>query len=287
MVKLIQFLIGTNKMKVLKSQHNKSVNWLNRGLYIILFLFSITVFSQKEAKIPAFQVGEKIKYRLSYSNFLNAGYATMDIRSTTNNGKEAFHVVGKGKTTGVISWFFKVKDRYETFFYKDSKLPYHFVRKIDEGGYTKDKEIFFNQNTHSAFVVDNKKDTENTYTTPENVQDILSALYYMRSKDISNFKKGDQISLKIFLDEAPFTMKLKFMGRETIKTKFGKVKSAIFRPLVQTGRVFKEKESVTIWVSDDDNKIPLRIRASLAVGSLRADIHTFKGLANSFPIVMD
>jgi len=59
----------------------------------------------------------------------------------------------------------------------------------------------------------------------------------------------------------------------------------MFRPIVQAGRVFKEKESITVWVSDDKNKIPLRIKASLAVGSLRADLDVYKGLANPFPII--
>ncbi|MCB0475521.1 MAG: DUF3108 domain-containing protein, partial [Flavobacteriaceae bacterium] len=100
-------------------------------------------------------------------------------------------------------------------------------------------------------------------------------------------KKGDEISLKMFFDEKNYTFKLKFLGRETINTKFGKVATAKFRPYVQSGRVFKEEESLTVWVSDDKNKIPLLIKASLAVGSLRADLDAYKGLANSFPIIFD
>lgn len=246
-----------------------------KKIIIILIIFiSVNSFSQ------AFEEGEKLKFRLSYSKFLTAGYATMDVRKATKNGKTSFHVVGKGKTTGMISWFFKVKDRYETFIYKDNLLPYHFKRKIDEGGYTKDKEIFFDQENNSALVLNHKKNTSKTYTAPSNVQDLLSALYYMRNQDISDFTVGKEIELKLFFDEETISMKLRFLGREIIKTKFGKIKAAKFRPIVQAGRVFKEKESVTVWVSDDENKIPLRIKASLAVGSLRADLSTYKGLKN-------
>lgn len=74
------------------------------------------------------------------------------------------------------------------------------------------------------------------------------------------------------------------MGREDITTKFGVVSSMIFRPLVQSGRVFKEQESLTVWVSDDDNRLPIRIKADLAVGSLKADLDSFKGLKASFKI---
>ncbi|WP_395059887.1 DUF3108 domain-containing protein, partial [Flavobacterium sp.] len=79
--------------------------------------------------------------------------------------------------------------------------------------------------------------------------------------------------------------KLKFVGRETLRTKFGKIKTMVFRPLVQSGRVFKEEESLTVWISDDENKIPLRIKAELAVGSIKADLETFKGLKNSFMVI--
>jgi hypothetical protein len=89
----------------------------------------------------------------------------------------------------------------------------------------------------------------------------------------------------MFFDENNYDFKLRYLGKEIIKTKFGKVATVKFRPLVQAGRVFKEDESLTVWVSDDQNKIPLRIKASLAVGSLRADLDAYKGLANPFPII--
>jgi hypothetical protein len=77
---------------------------------------------------------------------------------------------------------------------------------------------------------------------------------------------------------------LKFLGYEDIDTKFGIVPTMIFRPLVQSGRVFKEEESLTVWISNDDNKLPIRIKASLAVGSIKADLDAFKGLKYSFKV---
>ncbi len=248
---------------------------MKKIVFLLLFTSALS-YSQN-----AFKVGEKLKYRLSYSSFLTAGYATMEIKKAKKSNRDAYHVIGKGKTTGMISWFFKVKDRYETKFYKDNLKPYHFIRKIDEGGYTKNKEIFFDREVNKALVINHKKNKRQIFNVTENVQDLLSALYYMRNKDISNFKKGDQITLTLFFDEELSPMKLKFLGREKIKTKFGKIMAAKFRPLVQAGRVFKEEESVTVWVSDDANKIPLKIKASLAVGSLSADINTYNGLANT------
>lgn len=248
---------------------------MKKLITILVLLFGFLGFSQN-----AFDNGERLKFRLSYSSFLTAGYATLEVKSDFLKNKDVFHIVGKGKTTGMISWFFKVKDRYETYMYKENLLPYRFIRNIDEGGYTKDKEIYFDHKAKKALVINKKKKTQKTYNTKESVQDLLSSLYYLRNKDVSSLKIGDQLTLNMFFDEENVPMKLKFLGRESIKTKFGKINTLKFRPLVQSGRVFKEEESVTVWVSDDVNKIPLRIKASLAVGSLRADLHSYKGLAN-------
>ena len=246
---------------------------------------AITMNAQKN--VTAFKKGEWLKYRVSYSNFFNAGNATLEVKNAVYSGKEAFHIVGKGKTTGVISWFFKVKDNYQSYFYKESLLPYHFIRKIDEGGYTKDKEIYFNQETRKAAVIDNKHKTEKEFNLDGDVQDMVSTLYYLRNHDISKMKDGDEITIAMFFDQTNYQFKLRLLGREVIRTKFGKVATAKFRPLVQAGRVFKENESLTVWVSDDGNKIPLRIKASLAVGSMRADLNAYKGLANPFPIIFN
>jgi len=266
------------KRKLYKSNMKKYI------LFILLFSV-VTIHAQTEVK--AFKKGEWLKFKISYSNFLNAGNATMEVRETKNNGNDVFHVVGKGRTTGVISWFFKVRDNYQTYFYKESLQPYRFIRKINEGGYTKNKEILFNQTSKKATVKDYKHNTEKQYTTNNNVQDMLSTLYYLRNQDLSKMKAGDETTLTMFFDETNYKFKLRLLGREIIRTKFGKIAAAKFRPIVQEGRVFKENESLTVWVSDDENKIPLRIKASLAVGSMRVDLNAYKGLANPFPIIFN
>ena len=100
-------------------------------------------------------------------------------------------------------------------------------------------------------------------------------------------KPGEEISIDMFMDSQVYPFKLRFLGTEILKTRFGKIKTLRFRPLVQAGRIFKENESVTIWITADDNKIPVKLKASLAVGSLRAELDAYKGLANSFEVIYD
>ncbi|MBL4939817.1 MAG: DUF3108 domain-containing protein [Lutibacter sp.] len=261
-------------------------------LIIVAFLITISSFSQSiknedGTRNFAFQKGEWLRYRMSYSNFLNAGYSTIEVKDTTNNNKEAFHIIGVGKSTGFISLFFKVKDNYQTFIDKETLKPYRFIRKINEGGYTKNKEIIFDYTTNEATVKDYKHNTVEKHPISSNIQDILSSLYFLRNQDLSNLIIGDEIELKMFFDEEITNFKLHYLGKEVIKSRFGKLETLKFRPLVQTGRVFKEQESVSIWITDDENKIPIKIKASLAVGSLRADLDAFKGLAHPFNIIFN
>lgn len=245
-----------------------------------LFLTSI-VFSQE--KTPAFKDGEWLKFRMSYSGFLKAGEAELSLQEKVLNGKKVLHATGKGRTSEVIGWFFKVRDNYQSYFDVKTGKPYLFKRNINEGGYKKNKTIIFNYTTKQAKINDilHKKDTS---VTIGNVQDMISTFYFLRNYDTSTLKKGNEISVNMFFDEKTYPFKLRFLGYEVLSTKFGKVKTMIFRPIVQSGRVFKAKESVKIWITADDNKIPIKMQAELAVGSLRAELSAYKGLANPFEI---
>ncbi len=257
---------------------------MKRILLPFVLLFTVAIFAQKPT---AFDVGEWFKFRIHYG-LVTAGYATLEVKEATKDNKKVFYAVGHGYTSGVTKAFFKVEDHYQSFIDKTTSKPYQFLRKIDEGGYTKNQEGFFNQDKNTVFVKDYKNSTEKTFNVTENVQDIVSSFYYLRNHPtIDKLKVGESIMIDMFFDDEIVKFKLKYIGRETLRTKFGKVKTMIFRPLVQSGRVFKEEESLTVWISDDENKIPLRIKASLAVGSLKADLESFKGLKNPFMVIAD
>lgn len=254
---------------------------LKKIIILLLFVTTVSFDSQKE---DAFDVGEWFKFRIHYG-ILNAGYATVEIKEAQLNNKKVFHVIGKGYTTGMSRFFFKVDDLYESYFDKETGIPYQFVRKIDEGGYMKNQEGFFSHTENKILVKDYKNKTQKTLEIPKNSQDILSTFYYLRNHpNIDKLVPGESVSIDMFFDDETTKFKLKFLGRENIATKFGIISTMIFRPLVQSGRVFKEEESLTVWVSDDNNKLPIRIKASLAVGSIKADLDSFKGLKHSFKV---
>src|SRR5690606_31975960 len=108
-------------------------------LFILLFGLLSPLFITAQETNSAYQPGEWLKFRLHYG-LLNASYATLHVTSGSIEGIPVYHVVGKGKTTGFASIFFKVDDTYESYFGKEDGRPYRFIRKISEGGYTKDVE---------------------------------------------------------------------------------------------------------------------------------------------------
>lgn len=233
----------------------------------------------------AFKPGEFLKFRIHFG-VINAGFATLKLTSEKRNGQDLYHAVGKGWTTGAAKMFYVVHDTYESYFTKGNIKPIFHKRRVDEDGYLIRRDKYFDYETNTVTVDDLQKNTKKTYPI-NNVQDMVSAIYYLRNLDIVNIKEGSEATVNMFFDGESFPFKLKFVKRETINTKFGKVKTWRVQPMVQKGRVFENQESLTLWVTDDANKIPIRIKASLVVGSLKADLDAFSGLANSFPVVVD
>ncbi|WP_075340454.1 DUF3108 domain-containing protein [Tenacibaculum agarivorans] len=258
-----------------------------RRLFTFLVVFSsVLLLNSQETTTPAFKGGEWLSYRMSYSGFLKAGTATLELKETNYEGKSVLHAIGKGETSSVIGWFFKVDDKYESYFDSTEVLPLFFKRKVREGGFRMKREIKFDHNKETAHVKDLLKNRDSVISV-KSPQDMISTFYFLRSQNTKELKNGDEIDVDMFFDEKSFPFKLRCLGFETLETKFGKVRTQKFRPLVQAGRVFKAQESVTIWITADDNKIPVKLSASLSVGSLRAELEAYKGLANPFEIIFD
>jgi hypothetical protein len=234
----------------------------------------------------AYEDGEWLSFKIKYGWF-NTSKATLAVRKTKLNNEDVHHIIGNGKSIGLLDVFFKVRDRYETYVNQDG-LPVKFIRDINEGGYKKHKELYFDHDSQRVKVVDYKHDTTESFDFELNTQDMLSAFYKLRNSiDIETLRIGQEFNLNMFFDNENYDFKTKFLGYEVLDTKFGKVACLKFRPYVKAERVFEAQESLTFWISADQNKIPLKIEAELAVGSLTAELDEFKGLSHSFEIIMD
>ncbi|WP_445297835.1 DUF3108 domain-containing protein [Flavobacterium davisii] len=258
---------------------------MKRKLLLFIAVLGLSSFQIAEQKNEAFGVGEWLKYRIHYG-IVNAGYATLELKDAIRNNRKCFYAVGHGYTTGMSRFFLKLKTIIKAFSTKKQTNLINIFEKLMKEDTLKIKRDFLIKLKIRFWLKIIKIKQKKSLSVTENVQDIVSSFYYLRNHPkASGLAVGESIIIDMFFDDEIYKFKMRFLGRETISTKFGEVKTLIFRPLVQHGRVFKEEESLTVWVSDDENKIPLRIKASLAVGSLKADLDNFKGLKNPFLIV--
>lgn len=224
-----------------------------------------------------FQTGERLKYRAHYG-LLNAGFAELNIKNSNLHGESHYHIVGTGWSTGAVRAFFRVDDRYETYINKRTLLPSRFIRDINEGGFTENKEKTFDQQ-RKIVTVNNIKDKKISHHRFDNpVQDMVSAAYFLRSKPNTYYKVGQNFDVEIFMDGEVYPFRLKIQARERIKTRFGYINAIKFTPSVMRGRVFKDNESVTMWVSDDANMVPLLVQAKLVVGSLKMELFEYENV---------
>lgn len=248
-----------------------SVSFAGSGIGIIQN--NASAFKFRKIQNNAFKIGEKLTYTMHYG-FVDAGKAVLEVKSTDKkiNGRDMFHVVGKGKTLGAFNWFFKVQDRYETYMDAQSMFPWIFIRRVYEGGTVINQDYTFFQ--HKQLVNDGKSNHE----VPANIQDMISSYYYARTLDFSNAEEGDVFEFNTFVDGEVYPLKIKFLGKETIKIRTGKYKCLKFCPVIQTGRIFKNEEDLQVWISDDENKIPLLAKANIMVGSIKMEVTEYEGL---------
>ena len=222
-----------------------------------------------------FKPGEKLEFRIHYG-FINAGSASMEVKQSSVNGKPTYNLICKGQSEGSFDWFFKVRDTYESQFDVKTMNPVTFKRRVSEGGYKINRDYTFYQNDK---LIDDGKHNEKILV-PANVQDILSAFYYARTIDFSKIKEGDAIELYSYLDYEVWPLKVRFKGIEKVKVGKETFECMRFVPIIQEGRVFKDENDMSVYISNDKNKIPVLAEAEILFGSIKMELTSWEGLAH-------
>src|SRR5579871_4358827 len=224
-------------------------------------------------KNKAFQVGEKLTYKVYYTLagvYVSAGEAVFNTTLEQQNGRIVYHIVGDGSTYSFYDNFFRVRDKYETYIDTATMQPLKFIRNINEGGYKKYENVTFNKATNTAIT------TDGVFKVPACVQDVLSAIYYARNIDFARMKPNDKIPFSMFLDNQVYNLYIRYLGKEIVKTKYGKFRAIKFKPLLIKGTIFEGGEKMTVWVTDDANHLPIRVESPITVGSIIVDMINFK-----------
>lgn len=250
------------------------------NIFAILFLFQNAFADGIEGCTitnTAFKAGESITYKVMYnwnSLWLSAGEVNFSVQQASFNNRNCYHVVGFGETYKSYDWFFKVRDKYESYIDQETMQPLKFIRDVNEGGYTIYNNVTFKHTEGKA------TSTNGTFVVPSCIQDVLSVIYYARNIDFNKYKPNDTIPVTIFLDDKVWPLYVRYLGKEKMTTKLGTFNCIKFKPLLIEGTLFSGGEKMTVWVTDDKNKVPVRVESPIVVGSIKADMIKYENLRN-------
>ena len=255
------------------------------SVFLCLIIFCTSSKILPRFTFIAYQPGEEIRYRVHYG-FFNAGEATMRITNQLYrvNNRVCFRAEVIGNSTGAFDKIIRIRDVWGSYFDTIHFQPQKSFRSIQENRYRKREEIYFDYVRNLAKVQsDNEKQEE--VSIQQNVQDMVSGYYYLRLLKYDHLRKNDTIHMSGIFENKTYDFKILFMGKEKVKTKFGKTNAFVISPVMPDNTLFRGKNPFKMWISDDQNRIPLKIEAEMLLGSIDMDIKDFQNL--KFPIQFD
>lgn len=250
------------------------------GVFALLgFGFTNGPEKKRNVNNDAFDFGESLEYRVHYGA-VTAGTAVLEVQKkpVEVGGRECYHMVGKGISSKSFSVFYRVNDRYETFVDIESLAPMKFKRRIEEGSFKSYTEVKFDHQKQKAYERRTGHPDIATYDVPQFIQDVLSAFYFARTQDYDNAKPGDITHFENFIDQAVHNLDVEFLGREVLEVGGVKYKTVKLQPLLEEGGIFRHEGDFFLWISDDKNRIPVRVESGLVIGSIQVDLKSAKGL---------
>jgi len=264
--------------------------------FSLLFIFQCIFESKGQCadKNIAFQGGESIRFEVYYNwgfIWLNVGEAEFKVDSVEYLGQTAFHINSYGTSYKFYDWFYKVRDYYDAIVNPVNIHPYKFTRSVYEGKFVAENIYYFDYQRGKIYYSVTTSDlplTEDTIALQSCTFDILSLVYYARNIDYSKYEIDEKIPVAIVLDGQLYNLYIRYLGKEVLKTKDKRKYNCIkFSPLLIQGGMFEAGENMTVWVSDDQNKIPILIESKIVVGTVKAILSDIQGLRNDITALID
>ncbi|MDL2289788.1 DUF3108 domain-containing protein [Paludibacteraceae bacterium OttesenSCG-928-F17] len=250
---------------------------MNKNFFILFFSAITLFFTFSLSANGNDEVRELMRYKIRYG-FLNGGEVEYRTQIEEYKDKPVYHTRVDAKTTGFIDQLYKLHDIYESYYDVQTGLPELAIQNLSEGKYRHYDEVsFFQEQSYAS-----SKKRETTFLLFEPTYDILSAIEHLRGMNWDNFMNGDTITIITAYDKDPFPIHVIYRGKETITIGDYKYKCHKFAPIIDPGKILKKKESILIWFSDDENKIPVNIRLNLVVGAFKLELEETPALLHPF-----
>jgi hypothetical protein len=257
--------------------------------YMVPALLGLSAFTLGDKKgdhdSDVFGVNEKLEFRVHYG-FINAGEATLEIYPQMYKVNEKICYKGSvtGKTSGPFDLALNIRDTWVSYFDTSTCIPQKFYRDIEEGKYRLKELVLYDYKSGLANVEREGRKGEDkskaSYKIPMDVVDMVSGYFFLRTVNYNGLKIGDTITTTAFFEDKVYDFKIKFLGKGRINTKFGKINAIKLSPVMPDNKLFEGGNSIRMWLSDDNNKIPLKIEADMFVGAVEMDLKSYKGLKN-------
>jgi len=225
-----------------------------------------------------FQVGETLRYNISYG-FLDVGTATLRVLLGYNGDSPVYFVQAEARTGSVAEKLFTIHDVYESYIDISTGLPIKSVRDIKENRYRNYNEVVFMRNTKEVF-----SSKTGVHAVPDSVLDILSAFYYARRFTMDKLKLNQKVGFVTYFPDEIFHFDMIYRGLEMVKSQFGWVECQKFIPIVETGRLFKKKDAVVIYITNDNNRLPVKIEMRMVFIDAEIELTEFFGTVNSLAV---
>lgn len=255
-------------------------------LLILSLVIAGFVAKDRMRQIPndSFSTGEILKYKVHYGPIV-AAEAVIDVAPTLHkvNNRACYKATVYGKTTSSFDLFIRIRDTWQSYIDTAAMVPQRAFRNIEEGNYRKRETIDFDHHKNVAHVEKRKKSKNverKSYKVADNVQDIVSGFYFLRTLNYDNMRIGERTKVPGFFDEENFDMEVEYKGREVVKTKAGEIKAIKLMPRMPKNEMFDGENAITVYLSDDKNKIPVLIEAQMFVGAVKINLYEYKNLKN-------
>ncbi len=239
---------------------------MKKLLILLLVSMSMTLSA------AVFMDGEKLTFNVKYG-IVSAAEATLEASPSVYQGTPVWHLSTNARTHKFFDNFFKVRDRVESWWNKETMLPFKFTKNLQEGKYRQHRVHIYNhensQTTYQKWSFRNNRFDNEVMDMPADTQDILSAFYYVRHQKLV---PGKSLYLNITADGRNMYTEVAVHRKETVNTIFGKVECLVIEPKLAGEAVFKQTGRILIWLTNDRYKIPVKLESKVSFGSFTASL---------------
>jgi hypothetical protein len=255
------------------------------GLALAALMLANPLLPAAQEKTPPFEPGERLTYDVTWSIF-HAGTVSATLQSEGQGPKDNYSVITTAHSQGFVSLLFDVQNEFRSFFDPHTLCSERISKKINEGRRHKETEIVFDSQRKRAIL--DERDLNKPHEAPKHaeneipdcVEDVVTAFYYSRSQD---FQIGKPLHLPVNDGSKTYDVTLDVQAREALQTPLGYRSAIRVEPKVFSG-LFKRRGRMLVWFSDDDQRLPLRIKFMIAVGPITATLKSVTRIAEKNPL---